>query len=89
MNGTLASTEYISVKNANVTYPLKVFNPHAREAASIQFKTEVNVKARLPLTEDYDRFEFTVKSWAPCSKSCGGGKCKLASNPKLARELIN
>jgi len=52
---------------------LVVFNPHAREAASIQFKTEVNFKARLPLTEDYDRFEFTVKSWAPCSKSCGGG----------------
>ena len=52
-----------------------MFNPYAKEAASIEAQTEVSFKARLPLTEDYDRFEFTVKSWTPCSKSCGGGMC--------------
>ena len=70
------------------TLLLKVFNPHAKEAASIQAQTEVSFNARLPLTEDYDQFEFTVKSWTPCSKSCGGGMCVLLEvNYKLSLEL--
>lgn len=34
------------------------------------------------LLEETDSYEWALKSWAPCSKTCGGGTCRLPQVPQ-------